>query len=789
MRFCIFAVLLFCTALRAEEYHADFDVDATGWSSESGAAVRRGTYPGGKSGALFFPAPARFVSPVIRLKPGERYELKLNTWSEKPGRLQIDIREYDRTGRLISVPGMYRTLEQLWLATRFERHFVLPMTIPFDTSKEGGQIRIVINKTGKEKNWVDDVVIRKVALRNLYPTEPTPAVIPPLMLAGPDGVRYPNWKLAGIRGSFPEPVLKFPVRDFGAVPDDGFDDTAAIERACAAAEKNGGVVLFGEGTYILTRKILISRDGVVLRGAGRNRTRIVFELPESQVGLYPVSLGPNISAGTKCVVVFPAANVKNVSVAVGDREILKRDAASFLPADRAPEFQKIEFSGKLLTDILPAGKHLVTVLVTYADGSVRKEIQPFCVSSGGSSFSLNAVFTFSGTLFSNPRSRIPVLNDLKRGDRELIVRDASLFKAGGYIHLTAPATPRWNRLTANTCTWGTFRGFVSRIESVQGNRIRLEQPLRIDFPLADNCYAMRFKPVQYCGVEDFTLEQRGKIQTELKTGSVLFTNAVNFRAERVRVENSGFAPLFGSCVKWCEIRDCEFSGAWNTRDTYAYAGFERAWDCLMERVEAARLRHGPLLNWSCSGNVIRECVMHEMDAQWHSGWCTDNLFEQCRIESTTTKHKGYGYGFYATPYDDSMHGPQGQRNVVYNCTSYSLKSAVYLGGMNRNWRIMYNMFFVDSGPGILARLNCGDNRIQGNVFVLKDSSAPMLWNEFLDNRGDLVFDNRIYGGSGRLCEGPGRPAKTENNRFFLFDSAPSLPRPPVPSIYRWQIEN
>ena len=315
MRFCIFAVLLFCTALRAEEYRADFDADAAGWSSESGAAVRRGTYPGGKSGALFFSAPARFVSPVIPLKPGERYEL-------------------DRTGRLISVPGMYRTLEQLWLATRFERRFVLPMTIPFDTSKEGGRIRIAVNKTGKEKNWVDDVVIRKVASRNLQPTEPMPAVTPPLMLTGPDGVRYPNWKLAGIRGPFPEPKLKFSVRDFGAVPDDRHDDTAAIERACAAAEKNGGVVLFGEGTYILTRKILISRDGVVLRGAGRNRTRIVFELPESQVGLYPVSIGPNISAGTKCVVVFPAENAKRVSVAVGDREILKRDADSFLPADR-----------------------------------------------------------------------------------------------------------------------------------------------------------------------------------------------------------------------------------------------------------------------------------------------------------------------------------------------------------------------------------------------------------------------------------------------------------------------
>lgn len=789
MRIRLFAVLFFCSCLHAEEYRADFNAGFDGWSSESGLAIRRGHYPEGKSGALFFAGPARFASPVIRLKPGERYELKLNTWSEKPAQLQIEIREYDRTGRQISVPGMYRTLEQLWLATRFSRHFVLPMSIPFDTSENGGQIRIVINKSGKEKNWVDDVVIRKVASRSLISTEPTPAANPPLMLAGPDGVSYPNWRLAGVRGPFPEPELKFPVRDFGAVPDDGLDDTGAIERACAAAEKNGGVVLFGEGTYILTRKILISRDGVVLRGAGRDKTRIVFELPESQVGLYPVSIGPRISPETVCVVVFPAEGAESVAVLAGDREILKRSAASFLPADRAPEFRKIEFPGKLLTGALPSGKHPLTVLVSYADGSVRREVQPFRIASGGRSFSSNAVITFSGTIFSNRRSRIPVLNDLKRGDREIIVRDVSPFKAGGYIYLVAPATPRWNRQVANACTWGTFRSFVARIDSIEGERIRLEQPLRIDFPLADSCYAMRFEPVRYCGVEDFSMEQKGKIQTELKTGSIHFTNAVNFRAERVRVVNTGFAPLYGNRVKWCEIRDCEFSGAWNTRDTYAYVGFDYAWDCLMERVEAARLRHGPLLNWSCSGNVMRECVMHEMDAQWHSGWCTDNLFEQCRIESTTTKHKGYGYGFYATPYDDSMHGPQGQRNVIYNCTSYSLKSAVYLGGMNRNWRIMYNMFFVDSGPGILSRLNCGDNRIQGNVFVLKAPSAPMLWSEFLDNRGDLVLDNRIYGGNGRLCEGPGRPDKAEGNRFFPLDTAPPLPLPPVPSIYRWQIEN
>lgn len=782
-----FAFLILCAGLCAEEYRADFNKDAAGWRIESGKELRRSPIPGRKDDALLFSGNVRYASPVLALKPGERYELLLNTWSGRPGELRIHIREFDESGKLVT-PQFPRTLEQLWLATKFHRKFVLPMTIPFDTALNGGRIQIVIDKWGREDCWVDDISIRKAAPREYLATEPTPATEPALMLEGPDGVTYPNWRLAGLRTPFPEPAQKFFVRDFGAIPDDGTDDSDAIERACKAAEKAGGTVVFDKGVYRLTRKILITRNGIVLRGAGRDKTRIVFELPDSGVGLYPVSFGANICPQTKCVAVFPAKEAKRVEISAGGKEILAREAASFLPADRAPEFRKIEFTGAELTEKLPRGRHDITVRVAYADGSIRDTTAPFFIAPGENwnTFAQNAVFTFRGTLYSNPRSRIPVQNDLKRGDREIVLADASQFKAGGYICLDAPPTPRWNRQTANACQWGTFRRFVTRIESVQGSRIRLEQPLRVDFPLVDKTGAMRFAPIENCGVEDFTLEQKGVIQTELKTGSIVFANAVNFRAERVRVENTGFAPLYGYCAKWCEIRDCEFNGAWNTRDTYAYLGFDTSWDCLVERVNASRLRHGPLLNWACSGNVFRECTMREMDAQWHSGWCTDNLFEQCRIESTTTAHKGYGYGFYATPWDDSMHGPQGQRNVIYNCTSVSLKSAVYLGGMNRNWRIMYNTFTVDSGPGILLRLNCGDIRIQGNVFILKDPAAPMLWSEFLDNRGNLPLNNRIYGGSGQLAAGPGKAEKGEGNAFYPYTPAPPPAKPPVPSIYRWQ---
>lgn len=62
---------------------------------------------------------------------------------------------------------------------------------------------------------------------------------------------------------------RFPVDKFGAIPDDGRDDTAAIQRAVdAAGRAGGGIVEFKAGTYGVTTPIVIRDPDIRIMGAG-----------------------------------------------------------------------------------------------------------------------------------------------------------------------------------------------------------------------------------------------------------------------------------------------------------------------------------------------------------------------------------------------------------------------------------------------------------------------------------------------------------------------------------------
>ena len=51
----------------------------------------------------------------------------------------------------------------------------------------------------------------------------------------------------------------------------------ALQDACdAAGRAGGGAVLLGEGTYYLDHKVLITHSGVVIRGKGRDKTKVVI---------------------------------------------------------------------------------------------------------------------------------------------------------------------------------------------------------------------------------------------------------------------------------------------------------------------------------------------------------------------------------------------------------------------------------------------------------------------------------------------------------------------------------
>ncbi|MFE4371586.1 glycosyl hydrolase family 28-related protein [Streptomyces sp. NPDC056835] len=79
---------------------------------------------------------------------------------------------------------------------------------------------------------------------------------------------------AGAR-SLPRYRVVADVRAYGAKGDGSVDDAPAINRAlAAAAERGGGTVSIPPGTYRIDDVIRIAHSGVVLRGAGSDRTKL-----------------------------------------------------------------------------------------------------------------------------------------------------------------------------------------------------------------------------------------------------------------------------------------------------------------------------------------------------------------------------------------------------------------------------------------------------------------------------------------------------------------------------------
>jgi hypothetical protein len=340
-----------------------------------------------------------------------------------------------------------------------------------------------------------------------------------------------------------------------------------------------------------------------------------------------------------------------------------------------------------------------------------------------------AAITFQGR--GQVGRKIKLSQDGKRGDQTLTLQSTQNLRPGDCLYLEAPATTRWKKLTKNACKWGLYRCYEVSIKNIKGNVITLNQPLRIEFPTVDGAFVRKIVPIQHCGIEDLSIEQK----QNLWISSVLFHNAWNCWAKGVKVKMCGRFPVYGH-------------------------------------------------QWAASGNVIRKGVFHDSDGQWHAGWTNENLIEQCVIKSVTG-HGGYGFGMWASPPEDTAHGPNGPRNVVYNCDVTSVKTGLWMGGMNENWMILHNRFTVQKGYGVFAKTASFDHIIKDNVFILKDKSSPMVFLASQDCIGVEITGNLSYGGNAKITAGSGKPVLLEDNRALPLTNAPR-PKPKIPSIYEWQ---
>ena len=106
-----------------------------------------------------------------------------------------------------------------------------------------------------------------------------------------DGGVIPDFSYAGYQnglGGVPQAMgTVIEVADYGALADDGVDDSAGIQRAIDAANDVSGpvIVRFAAGTYRVTSVLRITRSDFVLQGqgAGDQGTRLHFPRPLTHV--------------------------------------------------------------------------------------------------------------------------------------------------------------------------------------------------------------------------------------------------------------------------------------------------------------------------------------------------------------------------------------------------------------------------------------------------------------------------------------------------------------------------
>lgn len=608
----------------------------------------------------------------------------------------------------------------------------------------------------------------------------------PADITGPDGVVYPNWLHVGIDGGIPHVPDRLEAKDFGAVPNDGKDDSPAIQAALrAAGEAGGGAVVLEPGEFTLKTPLFIFHDGVVLRGAGQEHTTLSFEFhpPEGGVLLFMARNSEKGVADPDTLFTAWADfhDLENLRWYIGGTELGSREQI------RREGYQHyLSTNGRRILDRVGEGEHELIVEAQFRDGRTVRESKTITFRDGvfhenSSGLSQWGAINIMGRGMRGKAYRLT--RDGERGSLEFELEPggAERLKEGTFIDVHAPATDRWNELVRNAAPWGNYRRNMYEVMASDGKTIQINQPLRLTFPTVDVSTAQEVHCVVGSGVEDLKIVQPRK----LWTSGVLLMYAWECWIDGIRVDKVGRHSYYTGFAKKCEIRNSVFDDVWFKQGGGSgYIGFERAYDCLVDSITTYSMRHAPNLQWSASGNVIRRSTFNDSDGQYHAGWTNENLFEDIVI-SSGWDNGNYGYGIYSSSPEAGFHGPTGPRNVIYNCDISAPSNGIWMGGMNENHIIVYNRIINSKGPAIYGKHASFNHIIKGNTLVTLDPYPAAFFFATEDCIGIEITDNRIIGPVSVLTGGPAEIEILENNTVERVSDI-MRPKPKVPSIFEWQ---
>lgn len=610
-------------------------------------------------------------------------------------------------------------------------------------------------------------------------------------VVGPDGRVYPDFRYAGVPGGIPEEEVLVRAADFGVHPDAETPVTDGLRRAlAAAAEQGGGAVLLEPGVYELDAPLVIRTDGVVLRGAGCGETilRFTYNGPgENGVGFANAVHGSEVGPGNRLILHAKTVALDHMRIRGPDGHVLAehgRDRPEwyFYQEQNRPANFTVEVRGNVLLDRYGEGSHVFTAEAVRGGQTETHELEVELVRSGGNlpAWEPSAISVMGRGTWNQERTALA--EPAVRGARVIRVTRPEIFADAAYLVLSVRGPEDWFQkymVEHPVARGGWLRRVVVGIERVEGDRVVLKQPLRIPWNPAEGVLVIPWQPVRGVGIEALTLEQTG----EKWTSGISFRAAAESWVRNVRVIRPGRNPVDTWDVKHIEVRDAEFDGARYTRGGggTAYVAWQAAYDCLMTGVRARGLRHAPNVQWSSSGNVFRDSEFEDSGGQWHAGYATENLYENLRINSTG-REGSYAFALFSS-IPNGMHGPQGPRNVVRNCTVSSHRGGIKLGGFNEGWIFTHNRILARNGPALVILPGAQNLVFAENTFTTLNPDPAPVWIATADCVGVEMEGNTFIGvGQGPVFAGGGTPARVENQTVV----AGLLPPTDIPSLHDWQ---
>jgi hypothetical protein len=605
---------------------------------------------------------------------------------------------------------------------------------------------------------------------------------------GPDGLAYPDFTYAGVEGGIPEVERTLRLGMVGGKPDDGRDDSDAFERGIEQlAQQGGGALLLSAGTYHLDRPIVITHDGIVIRGVGMDQTTIVnrYGFKEGEVSFAFPRPGQTIDGHSPIVLHAFPEGLESLRVYVNDTRIGRRRKMNrYATEPYSLQTYLFQSEGRI-----KRGAATLRGLARWRNGKSASCEIPVTVREPGVDERnalvrrrVDAAILFTGHRPSPPAEGWKLARDGKRGDTVLHLQSGPDLTPGDFVLLKAAPTERWaGRIMSARAR--NPRACMFKVVGEDGRQVTLNQPLRIDFPMVDEPVLTKENVIRWCGVEDLTLEQTRKLWSH----GIAFNRAANCWTRGVKVRKPGRNGINLGATKFFELRDSAIVDGWyKGGGGTGYLHLTMSWDCLIDNVWTVDLRHAPIFNSASGGNVVRNSLFAGSDLQWHSGWCYENLVENCQIVATEGSG-AYGYGAYATVPEAKAHGPGGgPRNVIYNNSFYSRKSGLYLGGSNEAWIVAHNRFEVEEAPGMRFRHHSFDHTIRENVVVINEPWHPGVLFEDANCLGIRLKDN-TFCGAVKVFTGAGSPDRASGNRVLdREDYDGQRPRPAVPSVYEWQ---